>query len=205
MVRSNFTTISSTLQNGKLRQACGTKSNIREYGPILVTSVLRHSHESPFLDILSGSFVQVEGYCRPIWVSKIKLSSEAAGGPVLKKVTFDDDQPPELFCYLNQPREYAQVWKELLILQICKHCAGDRLVYGLLLEKMCDGEDAYQRVGIVQLACYNLCSMEQKPSSLCFEYHIHPAQRLFSASSKADYKTKEWQKERWPKRKLRLL
>ena len=179
----------------------------RKYGPNLVTSVLRHSHESPYLDILSGSFVQVEGYCRPIWVSKIKLSSEAAGpdGPVLKKVTFDDDQPPELFCYLNQPREYAQVWKELLILQICKHCAGDRLVYGLLLEKMSDGEDAHKRVGIVQLACYNLCSMEQKQSSVCFQYHIHPAQRVSSAFSKADYKTKEWQKKRWQKRKLRLF
>ena len=46
----------------------------REYGPNLVTSVLRHSHESLYLDILSGSFVQVEGYCRPIWASKIKLS-----------------------------------------------------------------------------------------------------------------------------------
>lgn len=179
----------------------------REYGPHLVASVLQHSHENPYLDILSESFVQVEGYCRPIWVSKIKLSSEAAGpdGPVLKKVTFDYDQPPELFCYFNQPREYAQVWKELLILQICKHCAGDRLVYGLLLEKMCDGEDAYQRVGIVRLACYNLCSMEEKPSSVGFRYHIHPAQQVFSTFSKADYKTKEWQKERWQKRELRLF
>lgn len=179
----------------------------REYGPSLVTSVLRHSHESPYVDILSGSFVQVEGYCRPIWVSKIKLSPKAAGpdGPVLKEVTFDDDQPPELFCYLKQPREYAQVWKELLILQICKHCAGDRLVYGLLLQKMCDGEDAYQRVGIVRLACYNLCSMEQEPSYPCFAYYIHPAHRGFSAVPKADYKTKEWQKERWQKRELRLF
>ena len=179
----------------------------REYGPRLVASALRHSHESPYLDVKLGSFIQVEGYCRPMWVLKTKfpLDTVDSNGPVLNKVAFDDNQIPELFCYLSQPPQFAQVWKELLVFQICKQWIGDRLVYGLLLEKAYDGEDAYQRIGIVQLACYNLCPMEEEPEYPCFRYYIHPAHRGYSRFSQQDYKTQEWQKERWQRQELKLF
>lgn len=112
----------------------------KEYGPRLVNCALRHSRESAYLDILEGSFIQVKGYCRPLWVPKTKLSSKAIGprGPPEKDLVFDRDQPKELYCYLSKPRELERVWKELLVLQICKQRAGHRFVYGLLLEEMHD-------------------------------------------------------------------
>jgi len=186
-------------------QAMGDEVNHwkTEYGPRLVTCALEHSRESPYLDILEGSFIQVEGYCRPLWVSKTKLSSKAIGpnGPFVKDLIFDNDQPNELYCYLNKPRESERVWKELLVLQICKQRRGLRFVYGLLLEKVHGMEHAYKRVGIVELACYNLCRFVRGPS--CgFLYYFHPTQRGIPT---AHYKTKEWQKHRWEKQTLKLL
>ena len=174
-----------------------------EYGPRLVTCALQHSTESPYLDILAGSFIQVQGYCRSLWVSKTKLSSQAIGpnGPFVKDVIFDNHQPTELYCYLNKPREPEQVWKELLVLQISKQRTGLRFVYGLLLEEVHDTENAYKRVGIVELACYNLCRLVKGPS-FGFIYYQHPTQRSISLEH---YKTKEWQKDRWEKRTLKLF
>ncbi|MCJ1415394.1 hypothetical protein MMC32_001726 [Xylographa parallela] len=177
-----------------------------KYGPRLVSHDLRHSRQSPYLDIEKGSSIQVEGYCRRLWVSKTKLSSTAIGpkGPFIKEIVFDNDQPEELFCYLEKPRQLERVWKELLVLQICKQRTGLRLVYGLLLEKMHGTEDAYMRVGIVELACYNLCNMMKGPST-GFTYYMHPTQQRFRGISKAHYKTKEWQKDRWQKRTIKLF
>ena len=57
-----------------------------------------------------------------LWVSNAKLSSNSIGpnGPFVETLSFDDDQPTELFCYLNQPRDMDPVSKQLLVLQICK-------------------------------------------------------------------------------------
>ena len=76
-----------------------------EYGPCLVTCALQQSYASPYLDILEGSFIHVEGYCRPMQVSKTKLLSDtiAPNGPFVKNLSFDGDQSTEPFCYLNQP------------------------------------------------------------------------------------------------------
>ena len=177
-----------------------------EYGPRLVNCALRHSRENPYLDTLEGSFIQLEGYCRPLWVSKMALSSKSIGpkGPFVKDLIFDNIQPCELYCYLNKPREVGNVSNELLILQICKQRTGLRFVYGLLLEQMHDTEDAYKRVGIIELACYNLCRIEKGPST-GFVYYMHPSQQRLSGVSKADYKTKEWQKDRWEKRTIKLF
>lgn len=175
----------------------------KEYGPRLVTRALRHSRESAYLDTLEGSFIQMEDYCRPLWVSKTKLSLKAIGpkGPFVKDLVFDHK---ELYCYLSKPRELERVWKELLVLQICKQRAGHRFVYGLLLEAMHDTEDAYRRVGVVELACYNLCGVVKGPPT-GFRYYMHPTQWHFSGISKADYETKEWQKDRWDKSIIKLF
>ena len=177
-----------------------------EYGPRLVTCALQHSRASPYLDTLEGSFIQVEGYCRPLWVSKTKLFSDPIGpnGPFVKSLLFDDDQAMELFCYLNQPRTVDSVSKRLLVLQICKERTGLRLVYGLLLKEVPDMEDAYRRVGVVKLACYNLCRVVEA-RNLGFVYYMHPTQLSFGGIPKEDYKTKEWQNERWGKRTIKLF
>ena len=194
----------------KLGASAGMKYEVEhwesEYGPRLVTCALKHSRASPYLDTLEGSFIQVEGYCRPLWVSKTKLSSDTIGpnGPFVKNLLFDDDQSTELFCYLNQPRDVDPVPEQLLVFQICKQCTGLRLVYGLLLEEMPDTDNAYRRAGVVELACYNLCSVVEAPIP-GFVYFQHPTQRRFGGIPEADYKTKEWQKERWEKRTIKLF
>ena len=177
-----------------------------EYGPRLVTCALQHSTASPYLDTLEGSFIQVEGYCRPLWVSKTTPSSDAIGpnGSFVKNLLFDDAQSTELCCYLNQPRHMDAVSKQLLILQICKQRTGLRLVYSLLLEEVPDTVNGYRRVGVVELACYNLCRVIEAPTP-GFVYYMHPTQRSFSGIRKADYNTKEWQKERWEKRTIKLF
>ena len=177
-----------------------------EYGPRLVTCALQHSRASPFLDTLEGSFIQVEGYTRPLWVTKTKLSSDTIGpnGPFVETLFFDNDQPTEFFCYLNQPQDMDPVSKRLLILQIFKQCSGHRLVYGLLLEEVPNTDDAYRRVGVVELGCYNLCRVVEAPNP-GFVYYMHPTQQSLGGIHKADYKTKEWQKERWEKRTIKLF
>ena len=177
-----------------------------KYGPRLVTCALQHSRASPYLDTLEGSFIQVEGYCRPLWVSKTKLSSNPIGpnGSFVKNILFDDAQSTDLFCYLDQPRDVDPVSKQLLVLQICKQRTELRLVYGLLLEEVSATDNAYRRVGVVELACYNLCRVIEAPIP-GFTYYMHPIQRHLGGISKADYKTKEWQKERWEKRTIKLF
>lgn len=96
------------------------------------------------------------------------------------------------------------MWKELLVLQICKQRTGLRFVYGLLLEEVHGTEDAYKRVGIVELACHNLCRVVKGPST-GFVYYMHPTQRSFGGISKAHFKTKEWQKDRWEKWAIKLF
>ena len=178
------------------------------YGPQLITCALHHSRQSPYLDILEGSSIQVEGYCRGLWVSKTKLSSEAVGpkGPFVKDIMFDNDRFEELYCYLDQPCELdlKLIWKELLIFQICKQRTGLRLVYGLLLEKLEHTGYDYKRIGIVELACYNLCGIVKGPSS-GFTYYMHPTQSSFSRIPEEHYKTKEWQRDRWEKRTIKLF
>lgn len=178
----------------------------KEYRPRLVNCVLHHSRTSSYLNVLEGSFIQVEGYCRPLWISKTELSSKAIGpkGPFIKDLIIDHDQPKELYCYLNKPRELERLWKELLIFQICKQRTAHRLVYGLLLEEIHGTEDAYRRVGIVELACYNLCRVEGRPR-VGFTYFMHPTLQSFNGIPKEDYETREWQKDRWEQRVIKLF
>ncbi|KAL8688122.1 MAG: hypothetical protein Q9218_005884 [Villophora microphyllina] len=180
----------------------------RKKGPRLVSTSLSHSRGSPYLDTLKGSYIQVEGYGRPLWVAKTQLSMKAAGpkGAFVQGLVFDDDPPEELYCYLDKPRELECVEKALLVLQISKQCSGLRFVYDLLLEKMLEITDAYKRVGVVEIACYNLCRLPKKPSrgATCFRYFIHPLHRVFNGIRAADYRIKEWQKDRWEKQTVKL-
>jgi len=169
-------------------------------GPSLVSCNLLHSSDNSYVDTLEGSFIEVCGFYRKLWISRVKLSTDADGpdGPFIKDIVFDKDAPEQMYAYLSQPDELDRVWKELLMFQICKQNHGDRLVYALLLEKTED-PDSFKRVGLVELACYNLCGIpkRRKRTGVSFTYFLHPADTIWTSITREHYKTKEWQKDRW--------
>jgi hypothetical protein len=63
----------------------------KKYGPYLVSYHLLHSSDNAYIDILEGSFVEVRGYYRKIWVSNVKLFAEADGpkGPFIRDMILD--------------------------------------------------------------------------------------------------------------------
>ena len=176
-------------------------------GPSLVSCNLLHSSDNPYVDTLEGSFIEVRGFYRKLWISKVKLSADADGpdGPFIKDIVFDKDAPEQMYAYLSRPDELDRVWKELLMFQICKQNHGDRLVYALLLEKA-EAPDGFKRVGLVELACYNLCRIpkRRKRTGASFLYYLHPADCGWTGITREHYKTKEWQKDRWFKGTLKL-
>src|SRR5205814_8536333 len=48
-------------------------------GPSLVSCNLLHSSDNPYIDTLEGSFIEVRGFYRKLWISKVKLSADADG------------------------------------------------------------------------------------------------------------------------------
>ena len=176
------------------------------YGPSLVNSHLLHNSDSPYIDTLEGSFIEVSGHCRKLWISTIKLSPEAdgPGGPFIRKILFDQAMPEQIYAYLSQPDQLNHVWKELLMFQIRKEILGERLVYALLLEKMQD-PDSFKRIGLVKLACYNLCKIPAEPNLDIARLNWHPIHDPWTRCKKEDYDTKEWHKDRWVAVTLKLF
>jgi hypothetical protein len=176
------------------------------YGPCLVNPHLLHESDNPYVDTLEGSFIEVSGHCRKLWISTVKLSPEADGpdGPFIKSILFDQAMPEQIYSYLSRPDQLDHVWKELLIFQISKEILGDRLVYALLLEKMQD-PDSFKRIGLVKLACYNLCEIPAARKLDISPTYWHPIHRLWFNCKKEDYDTKEWHKDRWTECTLKLF
>lgn len=181
-----------------------------EYGPKLISSHLLHNSNNPYVDTLEGSYIRVYGYHRQLWISNVSVSSEdGPNGTFIKNIFFDEDmagQPRKIYASLNEPDHPDASTKEMLMFQICKQCAGDRLVYCLLLECVGDA-DSFKRVGLLELACYNLCEIPEKQRGGGFVYYMHPMHAGYSSAGikKKDYETKEWQKNRWDKGTLKLF
>jgi hypothetical protein len=176
------------------------------YGPRLVSCHLLHSSDNPYIDTLERSFIEICGYYRKLWISRLKPSQEVDGpdGPLVKKVIFDNYTSENVYAYLDQPDQLDQAWKEFLIFQISKQCRDTRLVYTLLLEKVQD-PDCFKRAGLVELACYNLCKIPKKDSDPKSGYFIHPIHFGYSGVKPEHYETKEWQEDRWTKGTLKLF
>jgi hypothetical protein len=178
----------------------------QHYGPCLVNSHLLHNSDNSYVDTLEGSFIEVSGYCRKLWISMVKPSPEADGpdGPFIKTILFDQAMPEQIYAYLSQPDQLDHVWKELLMFQISKEILGDRLVYALLLEKMQD-PDSFKRMGLVKLACYNLCEISMVWTFGTYVEYQHPIHQSLSKCKKEDYDTKEWHEDRWTARTLKMF
>lgn len=176
------------------------------YGPCLVNTHLLHNSDNPYIDTLEGSFIEVSGHCRKLWISTVKLSPEADGpdGPFIKNILLDQAMPEQIYAYLSQPDQLDHVWKELLMFQISKEIRGRRLVYALLLEKMQD-PDSFKRIGLVKLACYNLCKIPAARKLDISPAYRHPIHRLRFNCKEEDYDTKEWHKDRWTECTLKLF
>jgi hypothetical protein len=175
-------------------------------GPRLVSCNLIHGSNNSYVDTLEGSFIEVRGFYRKLWVSKARLSLEADGpdGSFIKTALFDNDMPEQIYTYLSQPDQLNQLWKELLMFQICKQLQGTRLVYALLLEKLQD-PDSFKRVGLVGLACHNLCKIPEKQSHSGSRYNMHPIHKGWLKDVRKHYQTKEWHRDRWTEGTLKLF
>jgi hypothetical protein len=178
----------------------------QHYGPCLVNSHLLHNSDNPYVDTLEGSFIEVSGHCRKLWISTVKLSPEADGpdGPFTKTILFDQAMPEQIYAYLSQPEQLDHVWKELLMFQIRRECHGGLLIYALLLEKMQD-PDSFKRIGLVKLAGYNLCKIPGAPDFDISPKYRHPIHQPFSGCKIEDCDTKEWHKDRWTEVTLKLF
>jgi hypothetical protein len=176
------------------------------YGPCLVNSHLLHNSDNPYVDTLEGSFIEVSGHCRKLWISMVKLSPEADGpdGPFIKNILFDQAMSEQIYAYLIQPDQLDHVWKELFMFQISKQFLGDRLVYALLLEKMQD-PDSFKRIGLVKLAYYNLFEIPPAPNLDISSLYWHPIHKTWSKCKREDCDTKEWHEDRWTEVTLKLF
>jgi hypothetical protein len=176
------------------------------YKPCLVNSHILHKSDNPYVDTLKGSYIEVSGYCRKLWLSTVKLSPEAdgPGGPFIWNILFDQAMSEQIYAYLSQPDQLDHVWKELLMFQISKEIVGGGLVYALLLEKMQD-PDSFKRIGLVMLGGYNLCEIPAAPNLDTPRVYRHPMHKDWSKCKIEDCYTKEWHKDRWAERTLKLF
>jgi len=172
------------------------------FAPRLLNSRLLHSTTDIYLDTLKGSFIELHGYYRKLWMSKTTFRADGPNGTFIKNILLDSGTSEQFSVYLTQPD--LPDCTELLMFQICKQRRSDRLVYALLLEKMAE-VDGYKRIGLVELACYNLCKIPQKQPGSCFVYYLHPLHQSYSDFKPHHYKTKEWLKDRWTEGDLKLF
>ena len=182
------------------------------YAPNIVSKHLVHSkdHKNGFFDALEGSYLEVEGYCRELYLAVERLAGQKHSGPgtgrFINEVTLDEKPSDGVFCYFNLPKYKISKARRLLILQIAKQRVSNRFVYALMLEKVNEAEEAYRRVGLLTLACYNLCQVvpKKRHNDITFMTYVHPVDRN-CGYSRAWLKTKEWQKDKWEKRTLKLI
>jgi hypothetical protein len=95
--------------------------------------------------------------------------------------------------------------QQFLILQVHREWYMDRLVWALILQNVCNQEhnSRYKRVGLVGLEHYNFGKfIPTKPNMFAPERNLlHPLER----GDKAGFETKEWQVDKWKKRRILLL
>jgi hypothetical protein len=192
-----------------------------DFSPRLISCHLLHSSDNTYIDTLQGSWIEVRGFYRKLWVSKIKSFPEPdwperlfikqdpfywLKGSYIKKVVLDIDpsQSETIYAYLSQP---DQASKELLMLQLSLGIY--MMVYGLVLEKIQE-PNCFRRVGLVELQGYvfdhwahgevlNYSLLDKCDENCCplMRKNLHKRATL--------YKSKGLQKDLWTEGTLKLF
>jgi hypothetical protein len=170
-----------------------------DFGPRLISCHLLHSSDNTYIDTLQGSWIEVHGYYRNLWVSKLNLSPKADGpeGPFIKSVVLDIDasQSETINAYLSQPDHSDQALKELLMLQVSISLQASMGVYAVLLEKSQE-PDCFRRVGLVELEGYviDYCGARDDLDFSSLDKCDPMTRKKYEKSTL--YKSKELQKDR---------
>jgi hypothetical protein len=188
-------------------------------GPRLISCNLLHSSENTYIDTLQGSWIEVHGYYRKLWISRSKLSPEVdwAEGSFIKHIALDIDGSlsDTIYVYLSQPDQPDQDLKELLMFQVS--IDGSQAVHALLLEKFQE-PNCFRRVGLVKLAGYVMESWPDGNWSECkwsnvdfsslgkYDESCFPLWRKHEGEPSLQFfKGKEWQKDLWTEGTLKLF
>ncbi len=175
-----------------------------QYGPYLVAKHLLLAHSNPYFPICEGSFIEVEGYCRSVFlIAQTAGHSKPAGlrGIVLKELYFDTASTAGIVsCYFESPTEIQCTVRKLTMLQICKDRSGNRNVHALLLEPQSDR--SFKRVGVCRLGNYNLLPLSPNKGMIAWGFHMHPRER---DGKMHELKNQEWDPSKWSKKTLRLV
>ena len=161
----------------------------RTYCPKLTSAHILRRSSNHYLDALQGSFVEVEGVCRDLFISLTTVKRVKRDGPgdgqIINTLMLDGEPSDKFSCYFNRPVKLNSSLRQLLILQIDKERSSDRFVQALVLEHTNDTEDAYKRVGIIGLACYNLCEvLLPGRRGIMLVAFLHPAERDYGGYAK---------------------
>ena len=202
-----------------------------EFGPRLISCKLLHSSDNTYIDTLQGSWIEVHGYYRKVWISRSKLSPEAdwPEGSFIEQFALDIDGSPSdmIYVYSSQHDQPDQDLKELLMLQVSIDVSHvSQTVLALLLEKFQE-PNCFRRVGLVKLEGYVMDSWadgrwsywhegdgsEYKWSNVDFSslekydencFPLWPPERKIEPSLQL-FKGKEWQKDLWTEGTLKLF
>ena len=174
---------------------------LKNYGPKLVSSHIQSDFGDIYTSVKEGSYIEVEGYLRPLYIS-YKPTTKSTDGPqgiVLKEVHLDRLVSGKISFYFKNPPPDSE---EVMLLQICKSFAHDLTVHALVIK--CGEDGHYQRIGTAKLENYNLYGfVRPKSSGVCrFVAHSHPRER---DGRIADMKNEEWQHARWEKRRIKIF
>jgi hypothetical protein len=169
----------------------------RHYSPKLVAAHVISDFGDSFTSVKEGSYLEIESYCRDIFLSFEPTEAEPDGpnGVVLKTMHLDAPVSSDAAFYFKDPPHPS---KQAVLLQVCKNRGFDRAVHALLLENC--GFGHYRRIGTAKLENYNLCGF-LAPRSIAV-VHKHPRDvdnRL------EDMENEEWRLEKWQKQKIKII
>lgn len=169
------------------------------YKPILVSANIESEFGDVYTSTRMGSYIEIEGYCRPVFVSHAVVTGQADGpnGVVLKQMNFDKPVAQGLTFYFSGAPEGSE---ELLLLQASKSRGHDLFVQALILQ--CDEHGHYRRVGTARLENYNLAGIMPVRKGVMAVAYLHPRQ---TDGRMQDMENIEWQPAKWQKRTIKLF
>jgi hypothetical protein len=144
-----------------------------QYSPKLVTAHVLSHHGDTFTCVKEGSYLDIEGYCRDIFISFEfpTAATDGSNGVVMETVHFDNPVSGNTsFYFENAPHPS----KKAVLLQVCKNRSSDLAVHALLLENCDFGR--HRRIGTAKLENYNLCCFltTQSETGVRWVAHMHP-------------------------------
>lgn len=192
----------ASAKRGSSRQQTEEHSHWKKnYGPKLLSTHIQSVPGDTFTSVKEGSYIELEGYCRSLLI-RYKPPTKTAAGPngvVLKTVHLDKSVSGDISFYFENTPESS---REVILLQICKSGGYDLSVHALLLEG--SKEAGYRRIGTARLENYNLCGFLTTKSHFGLQWvaHRHPRE---VDGRKSDMENREWQLDRWERRKIKIF